>query len=416
LITWLKIGSRNLIKNWRRSLITVLAIAIGFAAVTLFGGFQRYMYNGNREAAIYAGCQGHLMVYKKGFLEKGKIDPARYLLNPAEIKAVQEICSKDPHVVLASPQLMITGLITNGTVSTIFIAQGIAPSAVDLFLTQSKHLKRLGVQFEGRKLRDDKTSGVALSKDLARLLDLKPGSMAVAMTTTADGQMNALDMEVFTFYDVPIEELKDKIMQVPFKFAQTLYDTDGADRTSILLDDYKYTEPFRDQLRIAFQQRGLDLEVQTWQEMSRWYRDVKNMFDVIFLFLFVIVFVIVVMSVTNTMGMSVIERTREIGTLRALGLKRRGVLALFAMESSLLGVCGVIGGLGLYFLGWGWVKLIKPMWVPPRISLEIPIIIEFVPEYMLYTFLFLMILCLFASLVPARRAALQNIVDALGHV
>jgi putative ABC transport system permease protein len=415
-ITWLKICSRNLIKNWRRSLITVLAIAIGFAAVTLFGGFQRYMYNGNREAAIYAGCQGHLMVYKKGFLEKGKIDPARYLLNPAEIKAVQEICSKDPHVVLASPQLMITGLITNGTVSTIFISQGIAPSAVDLFLTQSKHLKRLGVQFEGRKLRDDKTSGVALSKDLARLLDLKPGSMAVAMTTTADGQMNALDMEVFTFYDVPIEELKDKIMQVPFKFAQTLYDTDGADRTSILLDDYKYTEPFRDQLRIAFQQRGLDLEVQTWQEMSRWYRDVKNMFDVIFLFLFVIVFVIVVMSVTNTMGMSVIERTREIGTLRALGLKRRGVLSLFAMESSLLGVCGVIGGLGLYFLGWGWVKLIKPMWVPPRISLEIPIIIEFVPEYMLYTFLFLMILCLFASLVPARRAALQNIVDALGHV
>src|SRR3972149_11847238 len=146
--------------------------------------------------------------------------------------------------------------------------------------------------------------GVAVSADLARLLDLKPGSSAVAMTTTVDGQMNALDMEVFTFFDVPVEELKDKVMQVPFQFAQTLYDTQGAGRMAILLDEDEYTEPFRDQLRIAFQQRGLDLEVQTWQELSQWYRDVKNMFDVIFLFLFIIVFVIVVMSVTNTMGMS----------------------------------------------------------------------------------------------------------------
>ncbi|NIM93947.1 MAG: FtsX-like permease family protein [Anaerolineales bacterium] len=140
------------------------------------------------------------------------------------------------------------------------------------------------------------------------------------------------------------------------------------------------------------------------------------MFDVIFLFLFVIVFIIVVTSVINTMSMAVLERTREIGTLRALGLKRKGVILLFTIESSLLGLCGTIGGLLLTVLGWWLVNLFKPTWIPPGIAARVPIIIQFVPDSMVFSFLFLLVLCLIASLIPARRAARQNVVDALGHV
>ena len=178
MIAWFKIGSRNLIKNRRRSVITILAIAFGFAAVNLFGGFQEYMYRGNRESAIYAGCQGHLTIFKKGYLEKGLLDPAAYLLTPTEIRTMEEICQKNPHVLLVTPQLMISGIVSNGHASTIFIAQGIVPSAMEIFLGESKYLKKLGVYFEGRKLEDDKIYGVAMAEDLARLLDLKPGADA----------------------------------------------------------------------------------------------------------------------------------------------------------------------------------------------------------------------------------------------
>ena len=188
-----------------------------------------------------------------------------------------------------------------------WFAQGIAPSAVDVFLSRSKYLKKLGVYLEGKKLEDDKIHGVALSTDLARLLDLKPGSDAVAMSTTVDGQMNALDMEVFNLFDVGIEELNDKVMQVPFRFAQTLYDTDGADRITVLLDEIEYTGPFRDQLRSAFRHRGLNLYIKTWKELSQWYREVKNMFDVIFLFLFIIVFVIVVMTIVKIKSVLIVS-------------------------------------------------------------------------------------------------------------
>ena len=414
MIAWIKIASRNLVKNRRRSILTIIAIALGYAAVGIFGGFTSYMYNGNRQVAIFGRCQGHLTVFKKGFLEKGELDPSRYLLRPREISMISAICRKNPHVIMVSPQLRISGLVTNGRISTIFIAQGIRPSDVDRFLKHST-LKKLS-EFEGHKLSDDKVYGVAMAHGLARLLDLRVGDWAVVLATTVDGQMNALDLQILQLFNTDSQVLNDKIMRVPLRFAQSLYDTQGVDRIAILLDRTRFTEKVRDQLTSEFARENLDVEVRSWDELSLWYRKVKDMFDVIFLFLFIIVFIIVVMSVVNTMGMSVLERTREIGTLRALGLKRRGVLLLFGIESILLGICGAVLGIILTFTGWLVIHLTKPTWIPPGITTRIPLRLEFSFLQLAYTFIFLVALCLIASLVPARRAARQSVVDALGHV
>lgn len=138
--------------------------------------------------------------------------------------------------------------------------------------------------------------------------------------------------------------------------------------------------------------------------------------DIIFLFLFIIVFIIVVMSVINTMGMAVLERTREIGTLRALGLKRRGLVLLFAIESTLLGILGTLCGLLMTIFGLWLVDVFEPTWIPPGMTNRVVIKMELFPETMAYIFVFLLVLCLVASLIPAGRAARENIVDALGHV
>jgi putative ABC transport system permease protein len=418
-LTWLKIALRNLIKNQRRSLITILAISLGFGSVSLFAGFTEYMYSGNRVVAIYAKAGGHLTIFKRGFLEKGRLDPARYLLYPREIQAVEEIVKGNPHVLLVTPQLYISGLLSNGKISTIFLGSGIVPSALTLFYAQMrmrlspKFLKAL--ESEGSVM-GSKVFGVSVSSGLAHLLELKIGSDAVALATTINGQMNALDVEVEKIVDTGVEAITDKLMGVTFQFAQSLIDTDGADRLAVLLDDLVYTEPVRGLLQRMFLKQGLDLEVKTWEEMSGWYRRVKDLFDVIFAFLFVIVFIIVTMSVINTMSMAVLERTREIGTLRALGIKRRGVQSLFAFESALLGILGSAGGFFLACLGLWLTDVIEPTWIPPGMTRRVPIDIQFVPEAMIFCFFFLLVLCLIASLIPARRAARANIVDALGHV
>ena len=418
MLAWFKIGLRNLIKNGRRSLITALAIAVGFAAVNLFGGFAQYMHTSNRQVAIYVSTQGHLTLFKRGFLEQGRLDPAEYLFSATELQTIEKICQRHPEIELVAPQLKISGLLTNGQISTIFIADGIAPSARHVFLERVLQLLQIQptrASVDGKLLQDDQEYGVAVSRGLAELLELELGGEAVAFTNTVDGQMNALDVEVFQLFST-LSAMNDKSMIVPFSFAQKLYDTDGADRVAVLLTRTDLTETVRGQLNLEFEQHGLDVDIKTWDELSEWYRRVKEMFDTIFRFLFAIVFVIMVMSVINTIGTAVLERTREIGTLRALGLKRRGVMWLFGVESSLLGVFGSVAGIGLTAAGWAAVKWLEPTWVPPGGVDEIVIRLELVPETMLYSFLLLLVLCLFASLITARRAARQNIVDALGHV
>ena len=422
MIAWLKIAFRNLKKNYRRSAITVLTISLGFGAVNLFSGFTEYMYEGNQVVAIHAQANGHLTIFKEGYLERGHLDPARYLLSPDDIHAVEEICRNISSVKLISQQLKISGLVSNGKISTIFIAQGIVPSEFTYFLNQITFLENAKYdslrqkRFEGKELEDDKTYGVAISRGLARLLELNIGSRAVAFTTTVDGQMNALDIEIFQIVDVGTELMSDKLMRVPLEFARTLFDTEGAERLAVLLENNDKTLPVHARLKREFSTRKLDLEIKTWQEMSQWYRQVKSMFDVIFAFLFTIVFIIVVMSVANTMSMAVLERTREIGTLRSLGLKRNGVILLFSLESSLLGLFGTAGGLVLTFVGIQITQLAELTWMPPGFSLRVPIVVQFEPLSAFFGFIFLIVLCMAASVFPARRAARQNIVDALGHV
>jgi putative ABC transport system permease protein len=224
-------------------------------------------------------------------------------------------------------------------------------------------------------------------------------------------------VEVFQVSDSAVDVGNDIFMVVPLKFAQSLYDTSSVDRVVVLLNGSGETEQMQRLLTQALSGRGLDVEVSTWRELDRIYSRVKNMFDIIFLFIFVIVFVIVVMSVVNTMSMAVMERTREIGTLRALGVRRAGIVKLFSLESAMLGAAG--SGLGVLLTLASWVLVnvvIQPTWVPPILSRRVPLEIYLVPAYLLYSGAFLILLSVVAAIFPARKAAHQEVVDALGHV
>ncbi len=415
MMTWIKLALRNLFRNRRRSLFTILAIGLGFAAVNTLGGFTEYIFTNLKEGYIYTQGNGHLSIFKAGFLKEGKLDPTRYLLDEAEVTTIQTVLTHYPEILVVAPQLHISGLLSNGKVSTIFVAAGRVPSAVHTINSRARGMMGRIQLFDGKPLEDDVIYGVGLSKGLAEQLKLGLGSDPVAMAPTVSGQINALDAQVFQLFDSPVEALEDKFMLVPLKFAQNLYDTSSVDRLTVLLRDDGLTEPMRAQLAEDLAAQGLKLDIKTWNELSTFYTKVKQMFDVIFLVTFLIVFTIVVMSVVNTVSMAIMERTREIGTLRALGFKRRGIVGLFATESMLLGVFGSLLGTLLTLLIWFGVVLLEPTWVPPQITRRVPLEIYLVPDYMLYSVLLLIVLSLAAASLPARKAARMQIVGALGH-
>ncbi|HOP48667.1 MAG TPA: FtsX-like permease family protein [Desulfobacteraceae bacterium] len=409
---WMKIALRNILKNRRRSFVTLLAIAMGFASVSLFRGYTHNTYHGLRESAVRGEGLGHLTIYKQGWIENGKTDPDKYMFTQAEQKQITDIVEKEDDVILATPQLWISGLVSNGQTSTIFLANGVIPG-------DDRTIKGAWAAFrpvKGEGLNGKKEYGVEMAEDLARHLKMKPGDNGVVMATTLDGQMNALDIEIAGVYDSGSDATNDKYMRVPFKFAQSLYETEKADRIIVLLKDWKKTDLVLERLTANLSNAGLNCEIKPWYKLSLFYSKVKGMFDMIFMFIFCIVFIIVVMSVVNTMGMAVLERTREIGTLRALGLKRRGVSLLFAVEGAMLGLLGTIVGILINIGVWAAIRIAQPSYIPPGVSTPVPLIVNLVPQSMMILMIFLIFLSLIAAILPARRAARQNVVDALGHV
>ena len=415
MLTWIKLAIRNLFRNARRSLFTILAIALGFVAVNVLGGFMVYIFSNLQENYIYGEANGHVTIFKTGFLDKGKLDPTRYLITADQLGTIEGATARHPEVLVNTAQLGVSGLLSNGVVSTIFVGTGRVPSDVEKIRKYANTTQKRIRQFDGQPLADAEVNGIGVSHGLAKALNLSLGATAVAMSPTVSGQINALDARLVQLIDSPVEVLDDKLTIVPLEFAQSLYDTHSVDRVTLLLDRDTDVEAFRTILAQELRRSGLDVDIRTWAELSPFYTKTKKMFDVIFVVSFVIVFMIVVMSVVNTFTMAVMERTREIGTLRALGVKRHRIIALFSMESVVLGGFGSLLGIALTLLVVTSVSWLEPTWVPPQMARRVPLQIYLVPPYWVFSTLMLMLLSTVAAILPARKAARMPIPNALGY-
>jgi putative ABC transport system permease protein len=412
MIKWIKLAVRNVLRNKRRSIVTVLAIAVGFSAISLFQGYADRIFWFLKEGAIRGESLGHLTIHKAGWLEKGKLDPEQYMLSREEIDRITQLVTKEEGVVLATPQIHVHGLVTNGTISMPFIAQGVVPKddkTIKGFWARLRPIK-------GDKLKDEKLYGVEMAQDLARLLKLEPGKDAVVISPTLGGQVNALDIQVAGVYDTGMSATNDKFMRFTLDLAQSLFDTKMAERIVVLLQDTAATEKMRALLLARLANAGIATEIKTWNEMSSYYSRSKRLLDMIFLFIFSIVLISVTMGTINTMSMAVLERTREIGTLRALGLKRRGVLLLFAVEGGVLGLFGSLAGIVLHLAVCTVLRVVSPTYIPPSGSTPVRLWVDYVPETLFVLTVFLVSLSLITATLAAKRASKQNIVDALGHV
>ena len=160
---------------------------------------------------------------------------------------------------------------------------------------------------------------------------------------------------------------------------------------------------------------GIDAEIRTWQHLSIAYNKMKSYLDTIFIFLFFIVVTIVLVTIINTMSNTIVERTKEIGTLRALGIKRLGVAKLFALEGALLGIFGSIAGVALHTIECALIRLFPLHYTPPGLSTPVAMRVNLVPWALMVLIVCFIIISTIAAVIPARSAAKENIVDSLGH-
>ena len=157
--------------------------------------------------------------------------------------------------------------------------------------------------------------------------------------------------------------------------------------------------------------------VTPWWERAFYFQSVRGLYNRIFGLLGIIMVLLVFFSISNTMTMTVVERTREIGTISALGSYKGEIIRNFVLESSIIGVIGaVFGVLITLVVTWFLMAVGIEMPPPPGSSQGYPLSIEFSWLLALSTSAILTLICVLAALKAANKGCSISITEALGHV
>src|SRR5882724_11469226 len=404
-----KLALRNVFRNRRRTLITLAAMGFGAAAIIVFGGFVHSIYYGVRESTIRSQV-GHIQFYRKGYSEKGNLAPFDYLI--ADYPTLRDELRRLPHVKTVTARLCLSGLVSTGDTTTAFVGSGVVPEG-------EMDLSALAVIVDGKELATRDPRGVTLGVGLARAFGVKPGDDLTLLTTSKAGAINALAVKVRGVWESGEKAYDDRFLRIGLPEVQRVLDLEHGEVQSVvlLLDRTENTAAVRDRLERLIRERGLDLELKTWEDLALRYHQVRELFGRIFGVLTLIVSIMVVFGITNTMTMAIFERTREIGTVMALGTRRRGVVSMFVLEGFVLGVLGAIAGV---VLGGALAKAISAVGIqlppPPGSTRGFMVQIFVVPAVLAQAFELSIVAATLASLYPAWRAARLNVVEALRHV
>lgn len=403
--TWLvmlfKMALRNLLRQRRRTFTALVAVGFGSLCLVLAVGFIEWMFLDFREAMIESNY-GHLQVSRPGYQENGRADPAAYLLEDDSVAAA---IAASTGVRAVTPRLALTGLISREDSTLSFMGEGIDPTKD---MTGDRALRILA----GRRLTSSSAPEVLVGEGLARQLDVQVGDSVVLMVNTFNGGIQAKDARVAGVFASVSKAYDDSSVLLPIQTARALLRTDGAHTWLVYLDRTEDTTQVAATLR-----RSLDPtkhEVKTWDELAEFYQRAVALLREQLAVVRIIIVAIILLSITNTMLMTVMERTSEIGTVMALGVRSRRVMGQFMTEGGLIGLTGGLAGVLLAILVGHLVGALGIEMPPPpamsrgymaRVLIDVPIALEAIFVSAATTML--------ASLYPSWRASRLNIVDAI---
>ncbi len=400
---WFKFAVQNTLRNRRRSLVTASIAGLGTAGILLAGGFALSTYQGLSEMA--ARSTGHIIVAKPNQFDKDEDTPLQHGLDDADTLRASLLA--DPQVRQVLPRVEFSGLISNGDKSTVMMATGIDPDSE--FAVKGPFLTVTAGEVLGNEAKEPE---VMLGEGLAKSLKAKPGSSLTLLASTTDGALNAMDVRVKGLFSTGVPDMDKRFVYTDIATAQKLLNTKRVSSLGIFLARMEMTEAAQQRVAAAHPQ----LKVQTWLDQAFFYKAVKDLYNRIFGAMGLIIGLIVVFVVTNAMVMAIIERTREIGTLRAMGTLPSQLLASLGLEGMVLGGVGAVAGAVLAITVTVFLLVVPfDMPPPPGQTKGYPLIITFDVWMYLATMLSMVFLTVLASTWVARKTVNMPVVDALAH-
>ena len=410
-----RLALRNLLRQRRRTALTLLVVGAGFVALSLAGGFMAQTFQGLADAAIRGGL-GHVQVLPPGGAGGDEAQSLARALPDGEAMAAR--LRQDPAVAEVLPRITFMGLLSDGPRSAAFLGTAVDPVREPRHMATGEALRN-GARAPGgggsRWLAPDPGAReVLLGTGLARSLGASVGSGLTLLATTRDGALNAVDVEVVGLLDLGLQELNDRSLTVSLATGAQLLDAGPArSRLSVVLRDPGAATAVAARLQAALP----GATVKPWQDQAAFYRQVKLLYMAIFGFMGLVLFLVVLLATANTLLMSVLERVREFGVLRALGLQPRQLLVLLQWEGACLGLLGTTLGLAAtLLLRAGLNALHLQMPAPPGTSHGYELNIHLVPAVYALVAVGLQATLQASALLPGLKAARLRVVEALRHI
>ncbi len=330
----LRIAWRNIFRQKRRTVLTVLSIFGGFTLSAISIGWADGTYN--RIIDMFTRNRlGHIQVHARGYLDKPSLHKNinRYRDIGGTIAAIGGIRAW-------SPRLYAAGLASVRDKSAAVQVIGVDPERENIATNLDKKIT------EGRSLSRTPCHEALLGAGLAETLKAAPGDTVVIVSQAADGSI-ANDLYVVAGIAESGDAAYDRSsLYLHLQEAQELFVLEGViHEIVIIVDRLDQVKPMTETIRTALD--NPDLAVAPWQEFARsFYVAMQADKQGAWVMLFVII-LIVAIGVLNTVLMTVLDRTREYGVLRAIGTRPGQIIRLVLCEVALMGCIGIIIGFAL---------------------------------------------------------------------
>ncbi|MFN3134220.1 MAG: ABC transporter permease [Candidatus Kryptonium sp.] len=329
----LRFAWRNIWRNKRRTIVVVLSIVVSVAVLllvdTLSVGMIKQMLDNQINIHI-----SHIQIHKKGFRDDKTVK--NYI--PDDLR-VEKAIMETKEVKFYSRRVITYGMMNSAYNSSGVTVVGIQPDK-ERFITIISNSISQGKYLESK-------GEILLSEKLAQKLNVEVGDKIILMVSDVDGNISSELFRVVGLYKSPYSEFDKIHAYITIEDAQRILKLgDKVIEFALIVEDQKYINSAKENL---VQKLGDTYEVLTYADVAPFIGIMLDVYYQTILVYYFIFGVAVCFGIINIMLMSVFERVREFGVLKAIGMKNKNIFLLIMTESFIIGVLGTIIGLVLGF-------------------------------------------------------------------
>ena len=402
----LRIAWRNLLRNRRRTAITVVAVALNtgvlIVALGLVAGFQRLVVH-NATRLVVGDAQIHATGYRRSrSLHEAIVRPER-VLQAASSRGIKAV-----------PRGYGYGLVSSGQKSAGASFWGVDPRAEREAFSLARQL------LAGSFLADEPGRQVVIGRKLARSLSVEVGREMVAVVEAADGSLGTEVFRVAGILKTVSEEIDRGAVLLHRADFDALFVAEGRVH-EIALSTGGLSRPA---LAAALGPLPPNMELKTWDELLPVVANIVQVFEALAFVFTVIFFLAACLGVLNTMLMATHDRVREFGTIKAIGATSGRIVREVATEGFLLGVLATVLGAALG-LAASWYTVVHGLNLNVfgdasfsfgGIAFDAFLRGELTASHVVLAVVAMCLVCVAASLYPGIKAARLPAVRAMTHV